>query len=59
MLHSHLLTLACFSLLVSTFFACLTRDTLKEGAKLAGLMTLSMIGISLVIAYIMYFFPLQ
>jgi len=57
MLHSHLLTLAGFSLLVSVFFACLTRDTLKEGVKLAAVMSISMVGISLLIAYVMYFFP--
>jgi len=59
MLHSHFLTLTFFSILVATFFACLTRETLKEGAKLAGIISVSMVGISVIVAYIMYYFPLS
>jgi hypothetical protein len=57
MLGSHLFTLTVFSVLVSTFFACLGRETLKEGLKIASIMAGSMVGVSLVIAYIMYIFP--
>jgi len=58
MLRSHFLTLVLFAALVSIFFATLTRETLKDALKLGGLMMASMIGISLVVAYLMYFFPL-
>lgn len=58
MLESHFMILAVFSALVSVFFASLTRETLMEGVKVAGLMFISMVGISLVLAYLMYFFPL-
>ncbi len=58
MLHSHFLTLLIFSTLVSIFFACLTRETLREAIKVGGAMLAAMIGISLLLAYVMYLFPL-
>ena len=57
MFGSHLLTLAVFSILVSTFFAGLGRETLKEGLKIASIMAAAMMGVALVIAYVMYIFP--
>jgi hypothetical protein len=58
MLGSHFLTLVTFSALVSIFFSTLTRETLKDALKLGGVMMASMVGISLIVAYLMYFFPL-
>ena len=55
---SHFLILCLFSILVGAFFGALTRDTLREGIKSAMLLTVTMIGISLIVAYIMYFLPL-
>jgi hypothetical protein len=58
MLRSHFFTLVLFSGLVSVFFATLTRETLKEAVKLGSVMMGSMVGVSIVVAYLMYFFPL-
>ncbi len=55
---SHFLILCLFSILVGAFFGALTRDTLREGIKSAMLLIVTMIGISLIVAYIMYFLPL-
>ena len=55
---SHFLVMCLFSILVGAFFATLTRDTLREGIRAAALLALTMVGISLIIAYIMYFLPL-
>jgi len=57
MLRSHFLTLVLFSALVSVFFATLTRETVRDAVKLGGVMMASMVGISLIVAYLMYFFP--
>jgi len=58
MLRSHFFTLILFSALVSTFFGTLTRETAKDAVRLGGVMMVSMVGISLIVAYLMYFFPL-
>lgn len=58
MLRSHFFTLVLFSALVSIFFATLTRETAKDAVRLGTVMMASMIGISLIVAYLMYFFPL-
>jgi ABC-type uncharacterized transport system permease subunit len=51
--------MALFSILVSVFFAFLTQNT-NEGRLRVGLvLCLSMIGIALMIAYIMFPFPLK
>jgi hypothetical protein len=54
---SHFLTLTVFSALVSAFFATLTRETPREALKVGSLMMSLMVGISLAVAYLMYFFP--
>jgi len=54
---SHFLIMCLFSVLVGTFFGTLTRDSLKEGARIAALLTVAMIGISLIIAYLMLYLP--
>ncbi len=58
MFHSHLLTLLIFSALVSAFFATLTRESLREALKVGSVMMGSMVAISVLMAYLMYFFPL-
>ena len=55
---SHFEVMCLFSILVGAFFATLTRDTLREGVRAAALLALTMVGISLIIAYIMFFLPL-
>ncbi|MFQ5701680.1 MAG: hypothetical protein ACE5HU_07540 [Acidobacteriota bacterium] len=56
---SHFLIMSLFSVLVGVFFGTLTRDNLRDGLKVAGLLSASMVGASLVIAYIMFFLPLS
>jgi hypothetical protein len=56
---SHMFLLLLFSALVSVFFGALTRSTLREGARVALLLFLSMVGISLALAYLMAPFPLR
>ena len=58
MLRSHFLTLLIFSVLVSAFFGTLTRETPRECLKVAVVMLVSMLGISVIVGYVMYFFPL-
>ena len=55
---SHFLIMCLFSVLVGAFFATLTRDTAREAVKAGALLALTMVGVSLIIAYIMYFLPL-
>lgn len=55
---SHFLIMCLFSVLVGAFFATLTRDTLAEALKAGALLALAMVGVSLIIAYIMFFLPL-
>lgn len=54
---SHFLIMVLFSVLVGIFFGTLTRDTLRDGARVAALLIVAMIGISLIIAYVMFFLP--
>jgi hypothetical protein len=56
---SHFLIMCLFSVLVGSFFAALTKDTLGEGIKAAAMLSITMVGVSLIIAYIMYFLPLH
>lgn len=56
---SHTFLMLLFSALVSVFFGTLTRNTLREGARVAVILFLSMMGISLALAYIMAPFPLH
>ena len=55
---SHFLIMCLFSVLVGVFFATITRTTAREGVKTAALLTLTMVGVSLILAYIMFFLPL-
>ena len=55
---SHFLIMCLFSTLVGAFFATLTRDSLGEALKAGALLAVAMVGVSLIIAYIMFFLPL-
>ena len=55
---SHLGILVIFSVLVAAFFGLLTRETLREGVKLFLILAASMILLSLLVAYLMYPFPI-
>ena len=58
MFGSHLFTLMVFSALVSAFFATLSRETPREAFRFGSIMLGLMVGISLIVAYVMYVFPL-
>ncbi len=55
---SHLAILVLFSVLVGAFFGALSRDNLREALKVGLVLTLSMIVLSMLVAYLMYPFPL-
>lgn len=55
---SHFLIMCLFSGLVGAFFGTLTRDTFGEGLRSAALLAVTMVGVSLIVAYIMFFLPL-
>lgn len=54
---SHLLHMLLYSLLVSTFFAILSRRETREQWKLGVTLWLVMVGGALALAYLMYPFP--
>jgi cytochrome bd-type quinol oxidase subunit 2 len=56
---THVAILILFSVLVGAFFGLLSRETPREGLKVFAVMTLSMILLSLLVAYLMYPFPLR
>ncbi len=58
-LRSHFLNMVIFSVLVSVFFAFLTQNDRRERIKVMAILCLSMVALSLVIAYAMYPFPLS
>jgi hypothetical protein len=55
---SHFFIMTLFSTLVGAFFGTLTRDSVREGVKAGALLAVTMVGVSLIIAYIMYVLPL-
>jgi hypothetical protein len=55
---SHFLILCWFSALVGAFFGTLTRTTFRDSFKVGALIALLMVGVSLIIAYVMFFLPL-
>ncbi|HEV8335959.1 MAG TPA: hypothetical protein VGR67_06060 [Candidatus Polarisedimenticolia bacterium] len=57
MIRSHFLNMVIFSALVSVFFAFLTQSDRRERLKVIAILCLSMIVLSLIVAYAMYFFP--
>jgi hypothetical protein len=59
MIRSHFLNLALFSILVAVFFAFLTQTTGRDRARVVLVLGGSMIVLSLILAYVMYPFPLR
>jgi hypothetical protein len=57
-LRSHFLNLVLFSILVSVFFAFLTQSRNRDRVRVMLVMGGAMIVLSLVVAYVMYPFPL-
>ena len=52
---SHFLIMCLFSALVGAFFGTLTRDTFGEALRSAALLAVTMVGVSLLVAYVMFF----
>ena len=59
MIRSHFLNLAVFSILVAVFFSFLTQTRTRDRVRVVAILGGSMIVLSLVIAYVMYPFPLR
>ena len=59
MIRSHFLNMVLFSGLVAVFFAFLTQNSRKERIKVIMILGGSMVVLSLVLAYVMYPFPLR
>ena len=59
MIRSHFLNLAIFSLLVAVFFAFLTQSGTRDRLRVILILGGSMIVLSLIVAYIMYPFPIR
>ncbi len=59
MIRSHFLNLAVFSMLVAVFFSFLTQTRTRDRLRVIAILGGSMIVLSLVIAYVMYPFPLR
>jgi len=55
---SHLLLLIVFAVLVSTVFAVIQKDTPREQARLALIMTAGFVGFAVVAGWVMLAFPL-
>ena len=58
MIRSHFLNLVIFSALVAVFFAFLTQNRLKDRVRVILVLGGAMIVLSLIVAYVMYPFPL-
>ena len=58
-IHSHFLNMAVFSLLVAVFFAFLTQSSGRDRTRVILILAGSMIILSLIVAYVMYPFPLR
>jgi hypothetical protein len=58
-MHSHLLLMALFALFVSLVFSVLAKDTVREQARLGGLMFVGFMLVGLAVAWLMYPFPLR
>ena len=59
MIRSHFLNMAVFSGLVAVFFAFLTQADAKSRIRVVLILGGSMIVLSLVLAYVMYPFPIR
>ena len=58
MIRSHFLNMVVFSALVAVFFAFLTQNERRERIKVMIILGLSMVALSLILAFAMYPFPL-
>ncbi|PYS95224.1 MAG: hypothetical protein DMF50_09685 [Acidobacteria bacterium] len=58
MIRSHFLNLVLFSGLVAVFFAFLTQNDSRSRARVILILGGSMVVLSLIVAYVMYPFPL-
>jgi hypothetical protein len=59
MIRSHFLNMALFSALVAVFFAFLTQSGTRDRVRVILILGGSMVVLSLVLAYVMYPFPLR
>ncbi|MBI4169951.1 MAG: hypothetical protein HY510_08445 [Acidobacteria bacterium] len=59
MIRSHFLNMAIFSALVAVFFAFLTQNETRDRLRVILILGGSMIVLSLILAYVMYPFPLR
>ena len=59
MIRSHFANLVIFSALVAVFFAFLTQSETKDRLRVILILGGSMVVLSLIIAYVMYPFPLR
>ena len=59
MIRSHFLNLIVFSALVAVFFAFLTQSVAKDRVRVILVLGGSMVVVSLILAYVMYPFPLR
>jgi hypothetical protein len=57
-IRSHFLNLVVFSILVAVFFAFLTQTTTKDRVRVVLVLGGAMIVLSLIVAYVMYPFPM-
>jgi hypothetical protein len=58
MIRSHFLNLVVFSVLVAVFFAFLTQGRVRDRARVILILGGAMIVLSLIVAYVMYPFPM-
>ena len=58
MIRSHFLNLVAFSILVAVFFAFLTQNRTRDRVRVILVLGGAMVVLSLIVAYIMYPFPL-
>ena len=59
MIRSHFLNMAIFSALVAVFFAFLTQNETRDRVRISVIIGGSMVVLSLIVAYVMYPFPLR
>lgn len=59
MIRSHFLNMIIFSALVAVFFAFLTQSETRERIRISLIIGGSMVVLSLIVAYVMYPFPLR
>jgi len=58
-IRSHFLNMVIFSALVAVFFAFLTQNETRDRVRISVIIGGSMVVLSLIVAYVMYPFPLR